>query len=141
MRAVRAGVLLVAFLAVSIPAGAEVLAQWDDPAGDDTGDGDYTYPTNEAFGEGGEADLLSFAIEKENGSLIFVFTIRNLVDPWGVGNRLTMVAVAIDTEEGGDGELRRNANAALAEPSEYQVFAAGEVVEVIDASSEPVEIG
>ena len=141
MIVLRAGVLLIAFLAVAIPAGAEVLAQWDDPAGDDTGDWDYTYPTNEAFGEGGEADLLSFAIEKENGSLIFVFTIRNLVDPWGVGNRLTMVAVAIDTEEGGDGELRRNANAALAEPSEYQVFAAGEVVEVIDASSEPVEIG
>ena len=118
-----------------------MLAQWDDPAFDDTGDGDYEYPTNEAFGEGGEADLLSFAIEKENGSLIFVFKIRNLVDPWGVGNRLTMVAVAIDTEEGGDTELRRNANASLSEPSEYQVFAAGEVVEVIDASSEPVDIG
>ena len=141
MRLLRGAVVLLAVLAVAIPATAEELARWDDPTGDDTGDGDYTYPLNEAFGDGGEADLLSFAIEKENGSLIFVFTIRNLVDPWGVGNRLTMVAVAIDTEEGGDGELRRNANAALAEPSEYQVFAAGEVVEVIDASSEPVEIG
>jgi carbohydrate-binding DOMON domain-containing protein len=141
MRALRAGILLIALLAVAVPVGAEELARWDDPAGDDTGDGDYTYPTNEAFGEGGEADLLSFAIEKENGSLIFEFTIRNLVDPWNVGNRLTMVAVAIDSDEGGDNELRRNANALLAEPSEYQIFAAGEVVEVIDAASEPVDLG
>lgn len=134
-------VLIAAILAVTMSAGAEELARWDDPSGDDTGDGDYSYPLNDAFGEGGEADLLSFAIEKDNGSLIFEFKIRNLVDPWNVGNRLTMVAVAIDTDEGGDSELRRNANATLAEPSEYQVFAAGEVVEVIDASAEPVDIG
>lgn len=140
MGRLRGVFLLVAFIAVVVPAGAEELARWDDPAGDDTGDGDYTYPLNAAFGEGGEADLLSFAIEKENGSLIFEFKIRNLVDPWNVGNRLTMVAVAIDTEEGGDSELRRNANAGLAEPSEYQVFAAGEVVEVIDAAGEPVNM-
>jgi carbohydrate-binding DOMON domain-containing protein len=137
----RGAVLLIALLALAAAAGAEELARWDDPVGDDTGDGDYTYPTSEAFGEGGEADLLSFAIEKANGSLIFEFKIRNLVDPWKVGNRLTMVAVAIDSDEGGDNELRRNANALLAEPSEYQVFAAGEVVEVIDANSEPLDLG
>ena len=141
VRLLRGAVVLLAFLAVAIPAAAEELARWDDPAGDDTGDGDYTYPLNEAFGEGGQADLLSFAIEKENGSLIFEFTIRNLVDPWNVGNRLTMVAVAIDTEEGGDEELRRNANARLAEPSEYQIFVAGETVEVIDMYAERVDIG
>jgi len=128
-------------LSAAVTAGAELLASWTDPAGDDTGDGDYTYPTNEAFGEGGEADLLSFAIERDSGDLVFVFTIRNLVDPWGIGNRLTMVAVAIDTQEGGDSELRRNANVMLAAPSEYQVFAAGETVEVMDASSERVDVG
>ena len=122
-------------------ASAEVLATWPDPSGDDRGDGDYTYPTNEAFGKGGEADLLSFSIEKTNGDLIFVFRIRTLVDPWDVGNRLTMVAVAVDTEEGGDQELRRNANVMLERPSEYQVFAAGETVEVIDANSERVDVG
>ncbi|MCD4691234.1 hypothetical protein K8S17_07215 [bacterium] len=131
----------VLVLAVSVSASAELLATWIDPEGDDTGDGDYTYPTNEAFGEGGEADLLSFSIEKENGDLIFVFKLRNLVDPWGVGNRLTMVAVAIDTDEGGDGELRRNANVMLSAPSEYQVFAAGEAAEVINTESEKVDLG
>jgi carbohydrate-binding DOMON domain-containing protein len=133
--------LCFALLAVGAAAGGEELATWEDPSGDDTGDGDYTYPTSEFFGEGGEADLLSFAIEKENGSLVFVFSIRNLVDPWNVGNRLTMVAVAIDTQDGGDEELRRNANVLLEEPSEYQIFAAGEEVGVIDANSEVVDIG
>jgi carbohydrate-binding DOMON domain-containing protein len=133
--------LLLVMVVAAVPVGAEELARWDDPVGDDTGDGDYTYPTDPAFGDGGEADLLSFAIEKDNGSLVFEFKIRNLVDPWNVGNRLTMVAVAIDTDEGGDNELRRNANALLAAPSEYQVFSAGEVVEVIDAGAEPVDVG
>ena len=132
--------LLAGFLLLGATASADVLAEWEDPEGDDTGDGDYVYPTNEAFGEGGQADILSFSIEKENGDLVFVFRMRNLVDPWDVGNRLTMVAVAIDTQEGGDPELRRNANVTLECPSEYQVFAAGETVQVIDTESEPVEI-
>jgi carbohydrate-binding DOMON domain-containing protein len=134
-------VLSLILLTLAPAAGAEVLAVWEDPSGDDTGDGDYVYPTNPAFAEGGQADILSFAIEKDNGSLTFVFEMRNLVDPWSVGNRLTMVAVAIDTEDGGDEELRHNANVFLEEPSEYQVFAAGEVVEVIDEESERVDIG
>jgi carbohydrate-binding DOMON domain-containing protein len=122
-------------------AAAEVLAIWIDPEGDDYGDGDYVYPMNEAFGDGGEADLLSFAIEKEDGNLIFEFKIRNLVDPWGVGNRLTMVAIAVDTQAGGDEEFRHNANCLLEAPSEYQIFAAGGEVQVIDSNSEPVDVG
>ncbi len=133
--------LVCAVIALLIPQGrAETLATWVDPEGDDTGDGDYTYPTNPAFGDGGEADILEFSIDKDNGDLIFTFKMRNLVDPWGVGNRLTMVTVAIDTQEGGDNELRRNANALLERPSEYQVFAGGETVQVIDADSEAVDI-
>jgi len=128
-------------LVFAVAAGAEILATWNDVEGDDTGDGDYTYPTNEAFGEGGQADILKFAIERDNGNLVFEFTMRNLVDPWGIGNRLTMVAVAIDTQEGGDGEMRRNANVMLSAPSEYQVFAAGETVEVMDSTSEKVDLG
>jgi carbohydrate-binding DOMON domain-containing protein len=141
MRILIAASACLTILALTVAAGAEVLATWEDPAGDDTGDGNYTYPTNPAFGKGGEADILSFSIEKENGTISFVFKMRNLVDPWNVGNRLTMVAVAIDTQDGGDAELRRNANVLLDEPSEYQIFAAGGVVEVFDASSERVEVG
>lgn len=141
MKTVLMTLVCLLLVAWAVPAGAELLATWDDPSGDDTGDGDYVYPTNEAFGDGGEADLLGFSIEKDNGNLIFEFRIRNLVDPWGVGNRLTMVAVAIDTQDGGDSELRRNANVNLEAPSEYQVFAAGGEVEVLDADSERVDMG
>lgn len=141
MKCIPCLVASLALVAFAAAAGAETLATWDDPSGDDTGDGDYVYPTNEAFGEGGEADLLAFTIEKENGNLIFEFRLRNLVDPWGVGNRLTMVAVAIDTQDGGDEELRRNANVLLEAPSEYQLFAAGGEVEVIDVDSERVDVG
>jgi len=140
-RSAVTALLLVSSLLLASASAAEMLAEWSDPALDDTGDGDYVYPTNPAFGEGGQADLLSFSIERDNGNLIFAFKLRNLVDPWGVGNRLTMVAVALDTQEGGDTELRRNANALLERPSEYQVFAAGETVEVIDENSEPVDAG
>lgn len=140
MRWTTCVLLCAAGLFAASSAGAELLAEWHDPERDDTGDGDYAYPTNEAFGEKGEADLLMFSIEKENGNLIFTFKLRNLVDPWGVGNRLTMVAVAIDTQEGGDEELRRNANALLERPSEYQIFSAGETVQVIDAESEPADV-
>ena len=84
---------------------AEVLATWEDPVGDDTGDGDYTYPANPAFADCGMADLLAFAIEKENGNLIFEFRIGSLVDPWQVGNRLTMAAVAIDHLVGDERDL------------------------------------
>ena len=132
--------LCLALLAGATGASAEPVGSWDDPVGDDTGDGDYSYPTNAAFGELGEADLLDFAIEKANGNLVFVFHLRNLVDPGGVGNRLTMVAVAVDTEEGGDEEFRRNANVLLEAPSEYQIFAAAETVQVIDENSEPVDV-
>jgi len=132
----RAGFLccLVA-IGCATSASAEVLASWTDPSGDDKGGGAYTYPTNAAFGKGGEADILLFSIEKTNGDLIFVFKMRNLVDPWSVGNRLTMVAVAIDADEGGDPELRRNANVLLERPSEYQVFAAGETMKKVTPSA------
>jgi carbohydrate-binding DOMON domain-containing protein len=141
MRLLKTTVALAAVLSLGLAAHAEVLVTWEDPAGDDNGDGHYTYPTNPAFGEGGEADILSFSVEKDNGTISFVFKMRNLVDPWGVGNRLTMVSVALDTQEGGDEELRRNANVLLDQPSEYQIFAAGGVVEVFDATSERVDVG
>jgi carbohydrate-binding DOMON domain-containing protein len=121
-------------LLISLPAGgAEVLFQAADPAGDDTGDGDYVYPTHEAFGEGGEADLTGCTISRDEGHLIIELTFRNLVDPWQVGNRLTFAAVAIDTAEGGQEMLGHNAGAYLEHPAELQIFMAGDTCEIIDA--------
>ena len=70
MSRTTAVLLCAVLLAGTTGAIAEPLASWEDPAGDDTGDGDYTYPTNAAFGELGEADLLEFAIEKARTSSI-----------------------------------------------------------------------
>ena len=122
--------------------GAEVLALWQDPSGDDTGDGDVHVSDEHRLRHGrrGGHPLVQRS-GRTNGDLIFTFKMRRLVDPWQVGNRLTMVAVAIDTDEGGDAELRRNANVRLGRPSEYQVFAGGETVEVTGAGSERVDIG
>ena len=58
-------VLCLILLTLAPAAGAEVLAVWEDPSGDDTGDGDYTYPTNLAFGEGDiDFDAVSVAIRE-----------------------------------------------------------------------------
>jgi carbohydrate-binding DOMON domain-containing protein len=113
----------------------------EDPAGDDTGDGDYVYPTDAAFGEGGQADILSLMMDWTEAHVMFSFKMKNLVDPWSVGNRLTMVAVAIDNKEGGDTELRHNANAMLKAPSEFQIFAGGGTAEMINAAGEEVSGG
>ena len=110
----------------------------EDAAGDDVGDGDYVYPTDPAFGDGGEADILAFRMSWTETEVRFAFKMKNLVDPWSVGNRLTMVAVAIDNKDGGDKELRHNANAFLKAPSEFQIFAGGGTAEMIDASGEKV---
>jgi len=120
-------------LLLSFPAGGdEILFQADDPAGDDTGDGDYVYPTHEAFGQGGQADLTGCTISRDEGHLIIELTFRDLVDPWQVGNRLTFAAVAIDTAEGGQEMLGHNAGAYLEHPAELQIFMAGDTCEIID---------
>jgi len=121
-------VLLLSFPA----AGDEILFQADDPAGDDTGDGDYVYPTHEAFGEGGQADLTGCTISRDEGHLIIELFFRDLVDPWQVGNRLTFATVAIDTAEGGQEMLGHNAGAYLEHPAELQIFLAGDTCEIID---------
>jgi len=126
-------ILLTAFLAAGPYAGAEILFQAADPAGDDTGDGDYVYPTHQVFGQGGQADLTGCTISRDEGHLMIKMTFRDLVDPWKVGNRLTFAAVAIDTGEGGQDMLGHNAGAYLVHPAELQIFLAGDTCEIIDA--------
>ena len=142
-RAVGAAMLSVAIvLAVFLPAaGVEILFQTSDPAGDDTGDGDYVYPTHEAFGEGGQADLTGCTISRDEGHLIIELTFRDLVDPWQVGNRLTFAAVAIDTAEGGLEMLGNNAGAYLEHPAELQIFLAGDTCEIIDTGWNTLSTG
>jgi carbohydrate-binding DOMON domain-containing protein len=142
----RAASLVLVALLTPLPAagpvaGAEILFQATDPAGDDTGDGDYVYPTHEAFGAGGEADLTGCTISRDEGNFMIDIRLRDLVDPWQVGNRLTFVAIAIDTAEGGQEMLGHNAGAYLENPSELQIFLAGDTCQIIDASWNTLSTG
>jgi len=114
-------------------ASSKVWIEVEDPANDDTGDGDYTYPTDPNFGDGGQADLTYFKIETVGEVLRFTLAFRDLVDPWSVGNRLTFVAIAIDNGKGGLEELGHGAFARLAAPAEYVIYCGGGVVELTDA--------
>lgn len=121
--------------------GDEVLFQAQDPSGDDTGDGDYVYPTHPSFGHGGQADMLACTISRDEGNFLVEIRFRDLVDPWQVGNRLTFVAIAVDTAEGGLDMLGHNAGAYLERPSELQIFLAGDTCEVLDAQGNQVSTG
>jgi carbohydrate-binding DOMON domain-containing protein len=123
--------LVMAFLLWTLPAmGDEILFQATDPAGDDTGDGDYLYPTHLSFAQGGQADMLSCTISRDEGHFLVKMSFRDLVDPWRVGNRLTFVAIAVDTAKGGLDMLGHNAGAYLEHPSELQIFMAGDTCDV-----------
>ncbi|GEM_PF-1346817 len=137
-------VILFALAMLVIPGSAgakvKVLLEVEDPAGDDLGDGDYAYPTDAAFGDGGEADLTRFRIEREDKTVRFTLTFRDLVDPWNVGNRLTFAAIAIDSKKGGLEELAHNAFARLAAPAEYVIYYGGETVELTDAEGNVLDV-
>ena len=121
--------------------GDEILFQAQDPAGDDTGDGDYLYPTHEAFGQGGQADILSCIISRDEGFMRVEMSFRDLVDPWQVGNRLTFVAIAVDTAEGGSELLGHSSGAYLENPSEFQIFMAGDTCEILDEQMNKIPSG
>jgi carbohydrate-binding DOMON domain-containing protein len=129
--------LCLCFLAT--PAVAKVLIEVEDPPNDDVGNGDYVYPTDGAFAEGGQADLTSCKIEQTDEALVFTLGFRSLVDPWRVGNRLTYVAIGIDTKKGGLEEIGHAAFAKLAAPAEYVIYYGGENVEMTDAEGLALE--
>jgi carbohydrate-binding DOMON domain-containing protein len=134
-------IFLVVLSAAGLAAGAEILFQATDPTGDDTGDGDYVYPTHEAFGAGGQADLTACTISRDEGTFMVELHFRDLVDPWQVGNRLTFAAIAVDTAEGGQEMLGHNAGAYLEQPAELQIFMAGDTCEIIDAGWNTLSTG
>lgn len=63
----------------------ELVASFDDAAGDDDGPGGYTYPTNAAF-EDGAFDLRSFEVYETADRYRFAFEVANLYDTFGGDN-------------------------------------------------------
>jgi carbohydrate-binding DOMON domain-containing protein len=132
----------MALLLLTLPASSEqVLFRAVDPSGDDTGDGDYVYPTHSSFGQGGQADVTSCTISMDEDNFLVMMGFRDLVDPWQVGNRLTFVAIAMDTAEGGQEMLGHSSGAYLENPSELQIFLAGDTCEIVDAQGNKLSTG
>jgi carbohydrate-binding DOMON domain-containing protein len=102
-----------------------VIAEADDPAGDDAGDGNYTYPAN-AFFRTGSFDLRNFLLEEDSTRLAFTLHCSALSDPgWHpeYGFQLTYFAVVIDTDGApGTGQtlVGRNARWRLPDSSGFE---------------------
>ena len=76
-----------------------------DPAGDDTGPGTYSYPTDAVF-KPGNFDITNFQVGTDEQNVVFRFTMRGPVDnPWDGPNGLSLQTfdIYIDTATGGDG--------------------------------------
>ncbi len=61
----------------SIPTNAELVFATPDPEGDDTGDGDYSYPTDERF-RAGMFDLTGFEIRQDSANVYFRVRLRDI---------------------------------------------------------------
>ena len=77
------------------------LARPERPAGDDTGPGNYTYPTDAVF-KPGNFDITSFQVGTDDENIVFRFTMGGPVDnPWDAPNGLSFATfdIYIDTDE------------------------------------------
>lgn len=84
----------------STNAGASILADEDDPEGDDIGTGKYVYPKHPAF-VAGCFDITHATIAYDTSNIYFMLKFRSLSNPgWHpeYGFQLTFVAIAIDTD-------------------------------------------
>jgi alpha-amylase/alpha-mannosidase (GH57 family) len=98
--------------------GFEVVAQFEDPTGDDHGPGSFTYPTDKVFVEGAY-DLTGFQLGVADDEVVFVFDVAAPIgNPWNspVGLSVQTFDVYIDAAPGtGERLLLPGRNAALDE--------------------------
>ena len=83
-----------------VAGAAAAQISFEDPAGDDNGPGNYTYPTDAVY-KAGNFDLVGFDVEAKGDKVeLAVTTASALEDPWGmkVGFALQMAFVFIDTD-------------------------------------------
>lgn len=113
------------------PTALPILSRTD-PAGDDWGaTATYTYPPG--FPEG-ILDATYLEIARDDSTLYFRVEFTNLADEAELGYQPTLVALAFDTEEGGQREVGRNANYRLAPTAGYEhIVFVGDGIRVEDA--------
>jgi len=87
---------------------AEIILSIIDPAGDDYGTGNYTYPQADVFQKGkGLFDITAFNIIEETSKYEFQLKFNELIDVWDstFGFSLPLIEIYIDNAKGGSFEL------------------------------------
>ncbi len=97
---------------------------WNDTVGDDTGDGNYVYPTAAAFNPG-LFDITEIRITADAQNLYLLVKVANLTNAWGGSDGFSTVAgvLLIDTTLDSAGQLtaRPNVNISAGSGWEYYV--------------------
>ncbi|WP_049922989.1 glycoside hydrolase family 97 catalytic domain-containing protein [Halopiger djelfimassiliensis] len=121
--------------AVSVTS-SDLVAEFDDPQGDDHGPGEYTYPTGDDFRDGA-FDLRSFAVSETDDAYRFAFEVGELYDTFGgeFSPHYFVVYLRDPSRDGGRttelGDLE--ITAAFDEPWHYRIAASGFDSSVVDA--------
>ncbi|AEH38293.1 glycoside hydrolase family 97 catalytic domain-containing protein [Halopiger xanaduensis] len=117
-------------------APGDLVAEFDDPQGDDHGPGEYTYPTSDDFRDGA-FDLRSFAVYEADDAYRFVFEVEELYDTFGgeFSPHYFVVYLRDPDRDGGRttelGDLEVTAE--FGDPWHYRVAASGFGSSVVDA--------
>jgi|GEM_PF-6399950 len=98
---------------------------WNDTAGDDTGDGDYTYPLAADLNVTGLFDLTEVRITADAGNLYFLVKVGNLNNPWGGPDGFSTVSgiILIDTTRDAIGQTSARPNVRVAAGSGWEYWA------------------
>ena len=98
---------------------------WNDTAGDDTGNGQYTYPRSPDLNRTGLFDIREVRFTADANNLYVLIKIQNLSNTWGGSDGFSTVAGAllIDTtrDSAGQAAARPNVNVATGAGWEYWV--------------------
>lgn len=110
-----------AVLLLAGAASAQSGVSFKDPANDDNGPGNYTYPTDQVY-KRGSFDMTGFDVDAKGKKVDFAVTFNTtLEDPWkmGGGFSVQMVFIFIDNAEGGNKQGPPGTNITFAEGNEW----------------------
>ncbi len=98
---------------------------WNDTAGDDTGDGDYTYPKSPDLNRTGLFDLREVRFTADANNLYVLAKFQNLSNTWGGSDGFSTVAAAllIDTTRDASGATAARPNVNVAAGSGWEYWA------------------
>lgn len=101
--------------------GAAAAVEFTDPAGDDKGPGNYTYPTDGVY-KPGSFDITKVSINKSGSNVEFAVDVNsNLDDPWGmgVGFAVQMIFIFVKNAPNGYTDTPPGVNAVFAKGHEW----------------------